>query len=196
MTMADTTQYSDRLFRLLPAIHRMRDEDEIAGGALRALLGVIGREVELVERDILQLYDNWFIETCEDWVIPYLGDLVGYESPVPIGAGRGGHFAPRREVANTIALRRRRGTLAILELLSNDGAGWPARAGELYRALVVAEHVNFARPGRGGSALVRDADLLPRIQEAAELILERNPDSIAPLTARWIASGERYGRVG
>jgi ATP-dependent DNA helicase RecG len=44
--------------------------------------------------------------------------------------------------------------------------------------------------------LMRDADLLPRIQEAAELIIERNPDSIAPLTTRWIASGERYGRVG
>ena len=44
--------------------------------------------------------------------------------------------------------------------------------------------------------LVRDSDLLPRVQEAAELILARHPDSIAPLTARWIASGERYGRVG
>ena len=44
--------------------------------------------------------------------------------------------------------------------------------------------------------LVRDADLLPRVQEAAELILARHPDSIAPLAARWIASGERYGRVG
>ena len=44
--------------------------------------------------------------------------------------------------------------------------------------------------------LIRDADLLPRVQEAAELILSRYPDNIAPLVARWIASGERYGRVG
>ena len=44
--------------------------------------------------------------------------------------------------------------------------------------------------------LIRDADLLPRVQEAAELILERYPDNIAPLAARWIAAGERYGRVG
>jgi ATP-dependent DNA helicase RecG len=44
--------------------------------------------------------------------------------------------------------------------------------------------------------LIRDADLLPRVQEAAELILSRCPDNIAPLAARWIASGERYGRVG
>ena len=44
--------------------------------------------------------------------------------------------------------------------------------------------------------LMRDADLLPRVQEAAELILARYPDTIAPLAARWIAAGERYGRVG
>lgn len=44
--------------------------------------------------------------------------------------------------------------------------------------------------------LIRDADLLPRVQEAAQLILSRYPDNIAPLAARWIACGERYGRVG
>jgi ATP-dependent DNA helicase RecG len=49
--------------------------------------------------------------------------------------------------------------------------------------------------------LMRDADLLPRVQETAELLLSShadNPvrDSIAALAARWIGSGERYGRVG
>jgi ATP-dependent DNA helicase RecG len=44
--------------------------------------------------------------------------------------------------------------------------------------------------------LVRDADLLPRVQKAAELMLDRHADSIAPLTARWVGRGERYGRVG
>ena len=44
--------------------------------------------------------------------------------------------------------------------------------------------------------LMRDADLLPRVQQAAELMLEAYPDNIAPLAARWIGSGERYGRVG
>jgi ATP-dependent DNA helicase RecG len=54
--------------------------------------------------------------------------------------------------------------------------------------------------------LIRDADLLPRVQETAELLLGShgdNPmrdtpvsDSIAALAARWIGSGERYGRVG
>ena len=43
--------------------------------------------------------------------------------------------------------------------------------------------------------LMRDADLLPRVQAAAEL-LESSPESVAALTARWIGSGERFGRVG
>jgi ATP-dependent DNA helicase RecG len=49
--------------------------------------------------------------------------------------------------------------------------------------------------------LMRDVDLLPRVQETAELLLGSQVDhpvrdSIAALAARWIGSGERYGRVG
>jgi ATP-dependent DNA helicase RecG len=44
--------------------------------------------------------------------------------------------------------------------------------------------------------LVRDADLLPRVQQTAELLLESYPENIAALAMRWIGSGERYGRVG
>lgn len=44
--------------------------------------------------------------------------------------------------------------------------------------------------------LSRDSDLLPRVQRAAEVILADHPDIIAPLTARWIGAGERFGRVG
>jgi len=44
--------------------------------------------------------------------------------------------------------------------------------------------------------LVRDADLLGRVQQAAERMLRDHPGSIAPLGARWVGAGERYGRVG
>ena len=44
--------------------------------------------------------------------------------------------------------------------------------------------------------LTRDADLLPRVHAAAELMLTGHPDCIAPLAARWVGMGERYGRVG
>ncbi len=44
--------------------------------------------------------------------------------------------------------------------------------------------------------LLRDADLLPAVQAAAETLLAKNPDSVQALTRRWVGSGERYGRIG
>jgi ATP-dependent DNA helicase RecG len=44
--------------------------------------------------------------------------------------------------------------------------------------------------------LVRDADLLPCVQETAELLLASYPDNIAALAMRWVGTAERYGRVG
>ena len=43
---------------------------------------------------------------------------------------------------------------------------------------------------------MRDADLLPRVQQAAERLLLRAPAQVTALAARWIGAGERYGRVG
>ena len=43
--------------------------------------------------------------------------------------------------------------------------------------------------------LTRDADLLPRVQHAAEVMLTRHPDNIGPLLRRWVGARERYGKV-
>jgi ATP-dependent DNA helicase RecG len=43
--------------------------------------------------------------------------------------------------------------------------------------------------------LVRDADLLPRVQRAAEMLLADYPQHVGPLLARWTAAGERFGKV-
>jgi ATP-dependent DNA helicase RecG len=44
--------------------------------------------------------------------------------------------------------------------------------------------------------LMRDADLLPAVQAAAEEMLKHNPEAVAGLTRRWVGAGERYGRIG
>jgi len=159
---------SERLLDLLPAIYRIRDAER--GNPLRALLTVITQQVEVVEDDILRLYDDWFIETCADWLVPYIGDLVGYRLVAEAGRPavkdsaqgrlRNRALVPRREVANTIAHRRRKGTLALLELLANDVAGWPARAVEFYRLVAWAQRLNLQHPRRGGMADLRDASRL------------------------------------
>ena len=48
------------------------------GEPLRALLALIARELGALEENLEQLYDDQFIETCADWVAPYIGDLIGY----------------------------------------------------------------------------------------------------------------------
>jgi ATP-dependent DNA helicase RecG len=44
--------------------------------------------------------------------------------------------------------------------------------------------------------LLRDADLLPRVQIAAETLLHEWPLQVAPLIGRWVGHAEQYGRVG
>lgn len=161
----------DRLYELLPAVYRIRDADQ--GESLKAFLRVIAGQVNLVEDDIQQLYENWFIETCEDWVVPYLGDLIGYDpvheagEPVPgitcKGQQRNKVLIPRREVANTIRYRRRKGTLALLEQLSNDVAGWPARAVEFYRLVGITQSLNQLKLDRGKTADLRNGSALELI---------------------------------
>ncbi|HXJ63900.1 MAG TPA: hypothetical protein VNN79_09110, partial [Actinomycetota bacterium] len=55
-----------RVFDLLPAVYRQRDAEQ--GRVLQALLSVVERELTLLEADVARLYDDWFIETCEEWV--------------------------------------------------------------------------------------------------------------------------------
>jgi ATP-dependent DNA helicase RecG len=43
--------------------------------------------------------------------------------------------------------------------------------------------------------LMRDADLLPRVQQVAELMLAENEANIAPLLRRWTGQGEQFGKV-
>ena len=141
----------DRLFQLLPAIYRQRDAER--GWPLRSLLRVIAGQVDVVEQDIAQLYENWFIETCQDWVVPYIGGLIGYTPLVDTvdlaspqtsrGVAQERLLIPRQEVANTIHYRRRKGTLSLLEDLARAVGGWPAHAVEFYRLLGVTQNINY-----------------------------------------------------
>lgn len=43
--------------------------------------------------------------------------------------------------------------------------------------------------------LMRDADLLPAVRDAAQALLARWPDHVAPLLERWLRHGQQYGQV-
>jgi hypothetical protein len=130
----------DQLYNLLPAIHRIRDAEQ--GEPLRELLALITEQAGILEEDLDQLYDNQFIETCAPWVLPYIGDLIGYRSLHPIGPDQ---LTPRAEVANTIGYRRRKGTASVLEQLARDVTGWNARAVEFFQLLGWTQFMNHLR---------------------------------------------------
>src|SRR5829696_3075016 len=119
-----------KLYELLPAVYRVRDAK--AGLPLEAVLSVIAEQVAVLEEDLAQLYDDQFIETCAEWVVPYIGDLVGARG---IAAIPGARYSQRAEVANTIAFRRRKGTASMLEELSRDVTQWDASAVEYFLCL-------------------------------------------------------------
>ena len=185
----------DRLYDLLPAWHRRRDAAQ--GHPLRALLRVIGEQVAAVEDDIDQLYDDAFIETCADWAVPYIGDLVGYlpvhEAGTPgdpataEGRLRNSFLVPRREVANTVAMRRRKGTLHVLRQLAEDVAGWPAHAREFYRLLGWTQHMRHLHLHRGRTLDLRESDALDRLGGPFETAAHR-------VDVRRIGSSRRVGR--
>ncbi|MEU3958067.1 hypothetical protein AB0F45_38420, partial [Streptomyces achromogenes] len=71
-------RHPDELAELLPRRHRLRDAEE--GEPLRALLAVIGEQLDRVRDGVRQGYEDLFVETAAPWVLPYLGDLVGYRT--------------------------------------------------------------------------------------------------------------------
>ncbi|QPP08321.1 hypothetical protein G4Z16_20140 [Streptomyces bathyalis] len=178
------TRQPNHLADLLPQWHRLRDAEQ--GEPLRALLAVIAEQSDRIRTQVEQGYDDWFVETAAEWALPYLGDLVGHR-PLPgyervLASGSPDATAdasrrrlaevlsPRRDVAATVANRRRKGTLPLLEELAESVAGWPSRAVELSRGLAHHQPVRLygaatptadvRRAGRGRLADLRDSSQL------------------------------------
>ena len=150
------------LFDLLPAVHRIRDAElakahGLERGPLEELIGVLAEQIGVAEEGLEQFYDDLFIETCADWVVPYIGDLIGYQSLHGVTSKVA---SPRAEVAHTIALRRRKGTALVLEQLARDVTGWDARAVEYFQRIVTTQYMNHVRTSNLQSPDLRQVESL------------------------------------
>ncbi|MDQ8702659.1 hypothetical protein RCO28_09180 [Streptomyces sp. LHD-70] len=172
----------DGLAELLPQWHRLRDSTE--GEPLRALLAVLAEQLDRVRDGVEQGYEDLFVETAAPWVLPYIGDLVGhrslpgYERVLTTGlrgsspAALAQALAPRADVAATVAHRRRKGTLHLLEEISEQVAAWPARAVELSRLVAHQQPVKLLADGAPHRAA---RGRLADVREGAELDLAGGP---------------------
>lgn len=162
---------ASRLYSLLPELYRWRDEQQ--GKPLQALLTILERELHTLEADSEAMYDNWFIQTCDNWVVPYLADLLSIRDQVvqidylP--------FTQRRRVANTLAYRRRKGTVAVLEQVLWDVTNWHVRAVEFYQLLATTQHVQHLQHDQVVSVSLKDMAALAAL-ESPFSVLPRSSD--------------------
>jgi len=174
---------TEQIYQLLPAIYRIRDAEQ--GEPLKALMTVLAQQAKVMEDDITRLHDNWFIETCDEWVIPYIGDLLGVRNLHPISDAP---FSVRALVANTLVYRRRKGTAPVLEQLAFDTTGWRARAVEFFELLGWTQHYNHIRLHN-----VRTPDL--RQTNQLELLNTAFDKAAHTVDVRHIASGRGWHNI-
>ncbi len=133
------------LYQRLPEIYRIKDEEQNPPYQLKNYLALVEDAFSAIHENIENLYSDLFIETCDDWVIPYIGDLLG------VSHLKGDPWTLRADVADTIALRRRKGTKAGIERLTFNLSKWGVHCVELRENLVWNQQLNHQRPDAGGN---------------------------------------------
>lgn len=139
--------YADKLGNLIPAVYRAEDTDQFdAKGPLRELVNRIGVRAAILRRGIDRLWEDQSIETCDDWVIPYIADLLATNLVNSLDS-----HGQRIDVAKTIYFRRRKGTLAI-----RRDRGKNHRLGRARRGVFPAAWAHAAKLGPGHRISSRD----------------------------------------
>lgn len=151
------------LFALLPAA--LREADDEAGGMAAALFAIMGEEEDRLARAIDELGESWFIETCPEWAVPYIGDLLAVRS-LTATAG----FSERSWVAQTIRLRRRKGTLGIIGTLARATTGWPSLPVEMFQRLASTQSMRHLRRSAIAVAPVRLPERMRRRDTAFDAL--------------------------
>jgi hypothetical protein len=159
MSRNSPEDFAQRLYSRLPGHYRVYDAER--GQPLLALMRVVGAQVANVRQDLDALWDNFFIETCDDWVVPYIGALVGANLlQQPVGQSN------RLDVWNTVLWRRSKGTPQMLQALSTAVSGWPAGLAEFFLSLGWSQNLNHVRLDRALTPDLRDPSQLDLIGQA------------------------------
>ncbi len=171
--MADVTDgydlyYADKLWSLIPGVYRYLDPTSSDGqtGPLREIANRIGAQVAVVRRSIDRMWQDQSIETCDDWVIPYLAALLKVQLPA---------VGQRRALARAMHYRRQKGTLSALEETAFGVTGWTVKATELYRRLGRTRHA--LDPALGWPLAKRDASG-PSLRVSSGLVGRRTGTAI------------------
>lgn len=133
---------ADQLFGAVPAYFRVEDQSPAGRAELRQLLAVMAAALGIARQNIEELHANLFIDSADDWVLRYLADMVGTVLVFPDADSN------RRDVRDTVAFRRRKGTPRMLEDL---GAALTERivvTQEGWQLVQMTQDLDLLRPER------------------------------------------------
>ncbi len=130
------------LYQALPSMYRAHDEAPEGRGELKQLLEILAVPLAAVRQSIEELHADLFIDTANDWVLPYLAEMVGtvliFED-----ADRN-----RRDVRETVGWRRRKGTPPMLQELASLLAEQTVVTHEGWKLVQMTQDLDLVRPSR------------------------------------------------
>jgi hypothetical protein len=127
--------YAEKLWEWIPSTYRHEDGLANPPHILRGIVELLARQAGNARRTCDRLWEDQFIQMCDDWAVPYIGFLLGTRL---IGSlNRRGR---RADVARTIFYRRRKGTPVVMEALIQDITGWEGAVVESFKRLARSRH--------------------------------------------------------
>jgi len=129
------TYFAEKLWEWIPEVYRYEDGKAVNPDVLRGLIEIAGFAAANARRSVDRLWEDQFAEFCDDWALPYIGDLVG--TRLVNALNRRGR---RADVVRTIFYRRRKGTLTVLQMLVRDITEWDGVVVEAFRRLGRTPH--------------------------------------------------------
>jgi hypothetical protein len=150
------------LYEAIPALYKLDDQQakhlgEPERAELERFVKVLAGPLATVRQSIEELHADFFIDTANDWVIPYLARMIGLRLVFPDADSN------RRDVRNAVGWRRRKGPPATLQELGNELTGQLVVTDEGWKRVQLAQDLDLLRFDR----LVPDLRP-PSIAERAE----------------------------
>lgn len=156
----------ERLYHLLPAVYRERDNGDLA-----AYLDACGSLLDAIQHTLDQRLADNFPDTppegrtCQDWLLPYFGKLLDVRLVSPEAKGR------RAEIAHAVAWRQAKGTLAVTEQIAEAvgdmeveiAEGWQRVATMARIGLPLLPAVNFGVTPEPDRRIPSEAALHPAL---------------------------------
>ena len=182
-----------QMYELLPEVFRARDNNVYdadgkvseAGDTAR-FLDAHGVFLDLLRATLEQRLADCFPDTpldgglvCQDWLLPYFADLLDVRLVSPDAEGR------RREIANAIAWRKGKGTLRVVESISEAIGGEEAELQEGWRRVAMTPRIGM--PMRPDAASGVNLDVAPDGSEVAAIGSRYPGLPAAMVDLRWSA---------